>query len=214
MRSGLLAKKVGMTHIYSETGVHLAVTVLSVGDCIVTGHRTPEKHGYTAVQLGIGSLKGKHSTRAMMTSFEKAGVEPRRALREFRTNEVDSLAVGTALKADYFTIGQFVDIAGVSVGKGFQGVIKRHHFGGGRATHGNSVSHRSHGSTGNRQDPGRVFKNKKMAGHMGDRRVTNQNIKVVAVDVERNLIFVHGSVPGSKDSLVYIKDSVKKPVKA
>lgn len=214
MRSGIIAKKVGMTQIYAESGAHLAVTVLAVGDCIVTGHRTNDKNGYTAVQLGLGALKAKHSTRPMLHSFEKAGVEPRRILREFRTDEVESLPIGTAMKAEYFAVGQFVDIAGVSVGKGFQGVIKRHHFGGGRATHGNSVSHRSHGSTGNRQDPGRVFKNKKMAGHMGAKRITNQNIKVVGIDAERNLIFVHGSVPGGNESLVYIKDSVKKPVKA
>ncbi len=214
MRSGIIAKKLGMTHIYSESGAHLAVTVLSLDDCIVTGNMTQDKQGYTAVQLGTSKLKAKHSTRPMLKAFEKLGVEPRRNLKEFRVDEANLLPVGQEIKADFFQIGQFVDVGGVSIGKGFQGVMKRFHFGGGRATHGNSVSHRAHGSTGQRQDPGRVFKGKKMAGHMGARQVMNQNLKVVGHDVERNLIFIHGSVPGAKNSLVVVKDSIKRPVKA
>lgn len=213
MRAGILTKKLGMTHIYAENGAHLAVTVLSLDKCIVTQLRNVERDGYQAVQMGITPAKAKHSTKPMLKAFEKLGVEPRRRLREFRYSEGE-YNIGDTISADYFTIGQYVDATGTSIGKGFQGVIKRHHFGGGRATHGNSVSHRSHGSTGQRQDPGRVFKGKKMAGHMGDRRVTTQNLKIAAVDVEKGLIFIHGSVPGAKNSYIIVKDAIKKAKKA
>ena len=210
MRSGIITKKLGMTHLYNEQGAHISVTVLALEGCIVTAMRTEERDGYNAVQCGNGMLKPKHSNKAMLGSFAKAGVEPRKNLREFRVSKENLLECGHVFTADFFTVGQFVDVQATSIGKGFQGVIKRHHFGGGRATHGNSVSHRAHGSTGNRQDPGRVFKGKKMAGHMGARTVTTQNLKIVRVDVERGLIFVEGSVPGARQSLVAIKDAVKK----
>jgi 50S ribosomal protein L3, bacterial len=210
MRSGVIAQKVGMTRVYNDAGEHVPVTVLKVENCQVVAHRTVDKNGYTALQLGAGVAKVKNTTKAMRGHFAVAGVEPKRELAEFRVSPDNMIDVGSELTADHFVPGQFVDVTGTSIGKGFAGVMKRHNFGGGRATHGNSVSHRSHGSTGQRQDPGKVFKNKKMAGHMGDVRVTTQNLKIVRTDVERGLILVEGAVPGSKGGFILVRDAVKK----
>lgn len=210
MRSAVIAQKVGMTRIYTETGEHLPVTVLRVESCQVVAHRTEEKDGYTALQLGAGFAKAKNTPRAMRGHFAVAKVEPKRTVMECRVTPDNVIAVGAELTADHFVAGQFVDVSGTSIGKGFAGAMKRHNFGGLRATHGVSLSHRSHGSTGQNQDPGRVFKNKKMAGHMGDVRVTTQNLKVVRTDVERGLIMVQGAVPGSKGGWILIRDAVKK----
>ncbi len=209
MRTGLLAKKVGMTRLFGVDGSHIGVTVLQVEDCEVVAVRTAEKDGYTAVQLGVGRAKPKNVTKPMRGHFAKAKVEPKRMLGEFRVAEDAVLEVGVRLSAEHFVEGQLVDVVGVSIGKGFAGPMKRHNFGGLRASHGVSVSHRSHGSTGNRQDPGRVFKNKKMAGHMGDRQVTIQNLEVFGVDADRGLVLVRGGVPGAKGSYVRITDAVK-----
>jgi large subunit ribosomal protein L3 len=209
-RTGLLAKKLGMSRLYNDKGVHVSVTLLHVNDCIVTGVRTNEKDGYTAVQLGIGSVKPKNLAKPQKESFAKTGVEARHTLREFRVTEDALLKAGDALSASHFIIGQKVDVASTTIGKGFAGVMKRHNFGGLEATHGVSVSHRSHGSTGQRQDPGRVFKGKKMAGHMGSVRATQQNLKVVFVDLENNIVGVEGSIPGSNGTVVEIRDAVKK----
>ncbi|WP_321502907.1 50S ribosomal protein L3 [Breoghania sp.] len=210
MRSGVIAQKVGMTRIYSDAGVHVPVTVLKLENCQVVAHRTAEKNGYTALQLGAGLAKVKNTPRPMRGHFAVAKVEPKRKLAEFRVSPDALIEVGAELTADHFVEGQFVDVTGTSIGKGFAGVMKRHNFGGGRASHGNSVSHRSHGSTGQCQDPGKVFKGKKMAGHMGDTRVTTQNLKVVRTDVERGLIMVQGAVPGSKGGWILIKDAIKR----
>ncbi len=209
MRTGLLAKKVGMTRLFGVDGSHIGVTVLQVEDCEVVAVRTAEKDGYTAVQLSVGRAKPKNVTKPMRGHFAKAKVEPKRVLGEFRVAEDAVLEVGVRLSAEHFVEGQLVDVAGTSIGKGFAGAMKRHGFGGLRATHGVSISHRSHGSTGNRQDPGRVFKNKKMAGHMGDRQVTIQNLEVFGVDADRGLVLVRGGVPGAKGSYVRITDAVK-----
>ena len=209
MRTGLLAKKVGMTRLFGVDGSHIGVTVLQVEDCEVVAVRTAEKDGYTAVQLGVGRAKPKNVTKPMRGHFAKAKVEPKRMLGEFRVAEDAVLEVGVRLSAEHFVEGQLVDVVGVSIGQGFAGPMKRHNFGGLRASHGVSVSHRSHGSTGNRQDPGRVFKNKKMAGHMGDRQVTIQNLEVFGVDADRGLVLVRGGVPGAKGSYVRITDAVK-----
>ena len=211
MRSGLIAQKLGMTRIFMEDGTHVPVTVLSLQNCQVVGQRTAEKDGYVALQLGAGTVKTKNVTKADRGQFAVAKVEPKRQITEFRVDAENLIEVGATMTADHFAEGQLVDVTGTSIGKGFQGVIKRHNFGGGRATHGNSLSHRVHGSTGQRQDPGKVFKGKKMAGHMGDRRVTTQNLKVVRTDVERGLIMVEGAVPGAKGGWIQIKDAVKKP---
>lgn len=212
MRSGVIAQKLGMTRIYNDAGEHVPVTVLRMENCQVVAQRTQEKNGYTAVQLGVGLAKVKNTAKAQRGQFAAASVEPKAKVAEFRVSPDNLIEVGSEITADHFVAGQKVDVTGTSIGKGFQGVIKRHHFGGGRATHGNSVSHRTHGSTGQRQDPGKVFKGKKMAGHLGSVRVTTQNIQVVRTDADRGLIMVKGSVPGNKGGWVTIKDAVKKPL--
>jgi large subunit ribosomal protein L3 len=209
VRTGVIAKKVGMTRLFQEDGRHVPVTVLSLDGVQVVGRREAERDGYTAVQLGAGSAKAKNLSKPQRGHFGKAEVEPKAKLVEFRVAEDALLDVGAELSADHFVAGQLVDVQGVTQGKGFAGAIKRWGFGGLRATHGVSVSHRSHGSTGNRQDPGRVFKNKKMAGHMGARNRTQQNLEIVRTDAARGLIFVRGSVPGHKGSWLLIKDAVK-----
>ncbi len=211
MRTGLIARKEGMTRIFDEDGRHVPVTVLKLDECQVVAVRTQEKDGYTAVQLGAGKAKVKRTSKANRGHFAKAKVEPKKKLAEFRVSNENVLEVGAELGANHFIAGQFVDVCATSKGKGFQGAMKRHNFGGMRATHGVSVSHRAHGSTGQCQDPGRVFKGKKMAGHMGDERVTTQNLQIVAVDLEDNLILVKGAVPGAKSGWVLINDAVKKP---
>lgn len=211
MRSGLLAKKIGMTRVFDENGRHIPVTVLEVENCQVVQKKTVESDGYNAVQIGMGNKKASRVTKPLIGHFAKAKVEPKKYLAEFRVDEANLMDAGTELNVDTFNEGQWVDVTGVTVGKGFAGAMKRHNFGGLRATHGVSISHRSHGSTGQCQDPGRVFKNKKMAGHMGSRQRTMQNLKIVNVDMENNLILVKGAVPGSKGSVVSIFDAVKKP---
>ena len=210
MRSGLIAQKVGMTRIFTADGTHVPVTVLKVDTCQVVSTRSVETDGYCAVQLGAGKAKVKNVGQPMRGHFAKAKVEPKKKLVEFRVTPENVLAVGVELSAAHFVAGQFVDITGSTIGKGFAGGMKRHNFRGLEATHGVSVSHRSHGSTGQRQDPGKVFKGKKMAGHMGDVQVTTQNIKVVSTDVERGLILVKGSVPGADGGWVLINDAVKR----
>ncbi|GAA4534387.1 50S ribosomal protein L3 [Chelativorans composti] len=212
MRSGVIAQKIGMTRVYNEAGEHIPVTVLRMENCQVVAHRTQEKNGYTAVQLGVGLAKVKNTSKALRGHFAAAGVEPKAKIAEFRVSPENLIEVGAEITADHFVPGQKVDVTGTSIGKGFQGVMKRHNFGGGRASHGNSISHRSHGSTGQRQDPGKVFKNKKMAGHMGSVRVTTQNLEVVSTDKERGLILVRGAVPGSKGSWIMVRDAVKAPL--
>lgn len=210
MRTGLVAKKLGMTRVFAESGEHVPVTVLSIDNLQVVAQRTVEKDGYSAVQLGIGAAKPRNVTKAMRGHFAKAKVEPRKKLVEFRVDPENLVDVGAEISAEHFVSGQFVDVTGTSIGKGFAGAMKRHNFGGLEATHGVSISHRSHGSTGQCQDPGKVFKGKKMAGHMGDQRTTVQNLKIVSTDAERGLILVSGGVPGSENGWVLIKDAVKK----
>ncbi|NCC21010.1 MAG: 50S ribosomal protein L3 [Alphaproteobacteria bacterium] len=210
MRTGLIARKEGMTRVFNDDGQHVPVTVLKVDGCQVVAIRSDEKDGYTAVQLGVGKAKVKRTAKAQRGHFAKAKVEPKKKLAEFRVSPENVLEVGATLSAAHFVPGQYVDVTGTSIGKGFAGGMKRHNFGGLRATHGVSVSHRSHGSTGQRQDPGRVFKGKKMAGHMGDETITTQSLEIVAVDEEDNLILVKGSVPGSEGGWVLIRDAVKK----
>lgn len=211
MRSGLIAQKLGMTRIFMEDGSDVPVTVLGLQNCQVVGQRTSEKDGYVALQLGAGQAKAKNSTKAERGQFAVAKVEPKRHVAEFRVDPDNLIEVGATLQADHFTEGQLVDVTGTSIGKGFAGGMKRWNFSGLRASHGVSISHRAIGSTGNSQDPGKVFKNKKMPGHMGARRITTQNVKVVRTDVERGLIMIQGSVPGSKGAWIQIKDAVKKP---
>lgn len=211
MRTGLIARKEGMSRIFDEDGRHIPVTVLKVDECQVIAVRNEEKDGYVAVQLGAGKAKVKRTSKQNRGHFAKAKVEPKKKLAEFRVSNENILEVGAELGANHFVAGQYVDVTGTSIGKGFAGAMKRHNFGGLRATHGVSVSHRSHGSTGQCQDPGRVFKGKKMAGHMGAERVTTQNLEIVGVDLEDNLILVKGSVPGAKQGWVLISDAVKKP---
>jgi len=210
MRSGVIAQKVGMTRVFTDAGEHVPVTVLKLDGCQVIAHRTQDKNGYTAVQLGIGRAKVKNVSRAERTRFAIAKVEPKMQIAEFRVPEDKLLPVGAEITADHFVVGQFVDVSGTTIGKGFAGPMKRWNFGGLRATHGVSVSHRSHGSTGGRQDPGKTFKNKKMAGHLGCERVTTQNLRVVQLDVERGLVLVEGAVPGSAGGWIYLRDAVKK----
>jgi large subunit ribosomal protein L3 len=212
MRSGVLAKKLGMTRLFMEDGRQIPVTVLQMENVQVVAQRTAEKDGYSAVQLGAGAAKAKRASQAMRGHFAKAQVEPKRKLAEFRVSPDNLIEVGEEITADHYFAGQYVDVAGTSIGKGFAGSMKRHNFGGLRASHGVSISHRSHGSTGQCQDPGKVFKGKKMAGHMGAVRVTTQNLEVVRTDAERGLIMVKGAVPGSKGGWVTIKDAVKKAV--
>ncbi|MEM9206050.1 MAG: 50S ribosomal protein L3 [Pseudomonadota bacterium] len=212
MRSGLIAQKMGMTRVFTDAGEHIPVTVLKVDQCQVVAQRTKDKNGYTAVQLGAGFRKPKNLTRADRGQFAVAKVEPKRRVVEFRVTEDNLLDVGSEITAEHFIAGQFVDVCGTSIGKGFAGAMKRHNFGGLRASHGVSISHRSHGSTGQCQDPGKVFKGKKMAGQMGNTKVTTQNLQIVSSDAERGVIFVRGAVPGSKGGWVTIRDAVKKPL--
>jgi large subunit ribosomal protein L3 len=211
MRTGVIARKVGMTRLFTEDGVHVPVTVLALENCQVVAQKTADRDGYVAVQLGAGSAKAKNLTKPERGHFGKAEVEPKASLAEFRVAEDALVDVGATLSADHFVPGQMVDVTGSTQGKGFAGAMKRWGFGGLRATHGVSVSHRSHGSTGNRQDPGKVFKNKKMAGHMGDRQRTQQNLEIVMTDAERDLLFVRGSVPGSRGAWLLVRDAVKAP---
>ena len=211
LRSGVIAKKMGMTRLFMEDGKQIPVTVLQLDNLQVVAQRTIEKDGYVAVQLGAGTAKVKRTSQAMRGHFAAAKVEPKRKVAEFRVDADAMLDVGEEIIADHYLAGQYVDVAGTSIGKGFAGAMKRHNFGGLRATHGVSISHRSHGSTGQCQDPGKVFKGKKMAGHMGAARVTTQNLEVVKTDSARGLIMVKGAVPGSKGGWVTVKDAVKKP---
>ncbi|WP_283176080.1 50S ribosomal protein L3 [Gemmobacter sp. 24YEA27] len=210
MRSGIIAKKLGMTRLFLEDGKQIPVTVLQLDALQVVANRTDDVDGYTAVQLGAGTAKVSRTTAAQRGHFAKANVAPKRKLVEFRVSPDNLIEVGAEISAEHYVSGQFVDVAGTSLGKGFQGAMKRHNFGGLRASHGVSVSHRSHGSTGQCQDPGKVFKGKKMAGHMGAVRVTTQNLQVVKTDAERGLILVKGAVPGSAGGWVTVKDAVKK----
>jgi large subunit ribosomal protein L3 len=212
MRSGVIAQKVGMTRVYTEAGEHVPVTVLRVDNCQVVAQRTQEKDGYTAVQLGVGVRKPKNTPKALRGHFAKSEVEPKRKLAEFRVSPENLVQVGAEITAGHFVAGQYVDVTGTSIGKGFAGAMKRHNFGGLRATHGVSVSHRAHGSTGQRQDPGKVFKGKKMAGHMGDVRVTTQNLQVVRADADQGLILIRGAVPGAKGGWLIVRDAVKRPL--
>jgi len=211
MRTGVIAKKVGMTRLFQADGRHVPVTVLQLEDLQVIGRREMDRDGYTAVQLGAGKAKAKNVAKPQRSAFGKAEVEPKAKVVEFRVDEDALLDVGARISAEHFVAGQMVDVAGVTQGKGFAGAMKRWNFGGLRATHGVSVSHRSHGSTGNRQDPGRVFKNKKMAGHMGARNRTQQNLEIVRTDPIRGLLFVKGSVPGHKGAWLTVSDAIKLP---
>ncbi|MFO8128205.1 50S ribosomal protein L3 [Yoonia sp.] len=211
LRTGLIAKKVGMTRLFMEDGKQIPVTVLSLENLQVVAQRTPETNGYTAVQLGAGNAKVNRTSKAMRGHFAAAKVEPKRKVAEFRVAPENMINVGETITANHYFEGQFVDVCGTSIGKGFAGAMKRHNFSGLRATHGVSISHRSHGSTGQCQDPGKVFKGKKMAGHMGAAKVTTQNLQVVKTDAARGVIMVKGAVPGSKGGWVTIKDAVKKP---
>lgn len=210
MRSGVIAQKLGMSRVFTDAGEHIPVTVLKIDNCQVVAQRTDDTNGYCALQLGVGTRKVKSMSRAARGHFAVANIEPKRRLAEFRVSAENLIDVGAEITADHFIAGQFVDVSGTSIGKGFAGAMKRHGFSGLRASHGVSISHRSHGSTGQCQDPGKVFKGKKMAGHMGAERVTTQNLKVVKTDVERGLVMVRGAVPGSKGGWVLLKDAVKK----
>ena len=210
MRSGVIAQKVGMTRVFTDAGEHVPVTVLKLEGCQVVAHRTKDANGYTAMQLGIGRAKVKNVSKAERGRFAVANVEPKMKLAEFRVEDDGLLPIGAEITADHFAVGQFVDVTGTSTGKGFAGAMKRWNFGGLRATHGVSISHRSHGSTGGRQDPGKTFKNKKMAGHLGVERVTTLNLRVVQTDVERGLILVEGAVPGTAGGWIFVRDAVKK----
>ncbi|MHB1219363.1 MAG: 50S ribosomal protein L3 [Alphaproteobacteria bacterium] len=210
MRTGLIAQKMGMTRVFAEDGTHRAVTVLKVDGCQVVAQRTKERDGYVALQLGVGSRKAKNVTKPQRGHFAKAKVEPKRKIVEFRVADDGLVDVGAEITVEHFVAGQFVDVTGTTIGKGFAGAMKRHNFAGLEASHGVSISHRSHGSTGGRQDPGKVFKNKKMAGHMGQRTRTTQNLKVVGTDLGRGLLLVEGAVPGSKGGFVTVCDAVKR----
>src|ERR1700745_2387063 len=212
MRSGVIAQKVGMTRLFTDAGEDVAVTVLRLAQCQVVAHRSKDKDGYVALQLGAGTRKVKNVSKAERGRFAVAKVEPKRTIAEFRVSDDAMIPVGAEITADHFVVGQFVDVTGTSIGKGFAGPMKRWNFGGLRASHGVSISHRSHGSTGGRQDPGKTFKNKKMAGHLGVDRVTTLNLKVVQTDVERGLVLVEGAVPGAKGGWITVRDAVKKPL--
>src|SRR5262247_2709251 len=212
MRSGVIAQKMGMTRLFTETGEHVPVTVLRLAQCQVVAHRTKDKNGYVALQVGAGGRKVKNVPKAERGHFAVAKVEPKRKVTEFRVSEDALIQVGAEITADHFVVGQYVDVTGTSIGKGFAGPMKRWNFGGLRASHGVSISHRSHGSTGGRQDPGKTFKNKKMAGHMGVDRVTTLNLKVVQTDVERGLVLVEGAVPGNNGGWITVRDAIKKPL--
>ncbi len=211
-RSGLITTKLGNTSYFNENGTSFNVTVLKVDDCIVSSVKTFEKNGYNAVQLSsIDTNKDlKKINKAQRKIFSENKISPKKVFKEFRVDQKNILEIGTNLKANHFKIDQYVDASSISIGKGFAGVMKRHNFGGLRASHGVSISHRSHGSTGQNQDPGRVFKGKKMAGRMGSKKVTKQNLKIVEIDETNNLIILKGSVPGKKKSIVFLKDSIKK----
>lgn len=210
MRSGVIAQKLGMTRVYTDAGEQIPVTVLKVDNLQVVAQRTEDKNGYNAVQLGAGLAKVKNTTKPMRGHFAIAKVEPKRKLAEFRVSAENMIDVGAELSAEHFLEGQKVDVTGTSIGKGFAGAMKRHNFGGLRASHGVSISHRSHGSTGQCQDPGKVFKGKRMAGHMGSTRVTTQNLEIVKTDADRGLILIKGAVPGSKGAWIMVRDAVKK----
>lgn len=210
MRTGLIAEKIGMTQIFNESGAQIPVTVLKVEPCTVIAQKKEAVDGYNAVQIGCRSVAANKLNKPLRGYFSKKELEPCKFLKEFRVDSKNLLEVGEKIDISHFAVNQYIDVTGTSIGKGFAGGMKRHNFGGLRASHGVSVSHRSHGSTGNRQDPGKVFKNKKMAGHMGARRVTKLNLSIQAVDAERGLLFVKGSVPGSKNSIVYVRDAIKK----
>ena len=212
LRSGLIATKIGNSSYYHDNGTNTHVTILKIDECVVTNIKTTEKDGYNAVQLGsietnkdISNIK-----KPQRKIFSSINVKPMKILKEFRVDTENILEIGTKLNANHFKVNQFIDASSISIGKGFAGVMKRHNFGGLRASHGVSISHRSHGSTGQNQDPGRVFKGKKMAGRMGNRRVTKQNLKIVEIDDNNNLLIIKGSIPGKKNSIIYLKDSVKK----
>ena len=210
MRSGVIAQKIGMTRVFTDAGLHVPVTVLRLANCQVVAHRTKDKNGYVALQLGSGTRKVKNVTKAERGNFALAKVEPKRSVAEFRVSEDALIPVGAEITADHFVPGQYVDVTGTSIGKGFAGGMKRWNFGGLRASHGVSISHRSIGSTGGRQDPGKTFKNKKMPGHMGVDKITTLNLKVVQTDVERGLILVEGAVPGARGGWITVRDAVKK----
>ncbi len=212
MRSGVIAQKVGMTRVYNDAGENIPVTVLKVDNCQVVAHRTAEKNGYVALQVGVGKAKVKNVTKAERGHFAVAKVEPKKKVVEFRVDEAGLIPVGAEITADHFVPGQFVDVTGTTTGKGFAGGMKRWNFGGLRATHGVSISHRSIGSTGGRQDPGKTFKNKKMPGHLGVETVTTQNLKVVSTDAARGLILVQGAVPGVNGGWIRVRDAVKRPL--
>src|SRR5215468_12515345 len=214
MRSGVIAQKVGMTRVFTDGGEHVPVTVLQLANCQVVAHRTKEKNGYIAVQLGAGTRKTNTVSKAERGHFALARVEPKRKMAEFRVGEKELIPIGAEITADHFIVGQFVDVTGITIGKGFAGPMKRWNFAGLRASHGVSISHRSHGSTGGRQDPGKTFKNKKMAGHLGVEQVTTLNLRVVQTDVERGLILVEGAVPGAKGGWILVRDAVKKKLPA
>ena len=214
MRTGVIAKKLGMSSMFTDQGDRITLTFLQLESCQVVGHKTVVKDGYNALVLGAVLKKPSKVSKSMKKVFANAKVEPRAVLKEFRVSESNILEVGTEIKPGHYEIGQYVDVSGRSIGKGFAGVMKRHNFGGLEATHGVSISHRSHGSTGQCQDPGKVFKGKKMAGHLGDKNVTIQNLQVVDIDEEKGLIIVSGNVPGSKGKYVFIKDAVKKAITA
>ncbi len=211
MRTGLIARKLGMTRVFRDDGAHVPVTVLSVDNCQVVAVKTAERDGYTALQLGVGTARVKNVSKPMRGHFAGARVEPKRKLAEFRVSGDALLDVGAELTVEHFVAGQYVDVVGTSIGKGFAGAMKRHNFGGLEATHGVSISHRSHGSTGNSQDPGKVFKGKKMAGHLGDARTTVQNLRIHSTDAGRGLIMVTGAVPGAKGGYVLVSDAKKRP---
>ena len=214
MRTGLLAEKLGMTRIYTDEGEHIGVTVLQMDGNKVVATKTQEQHGYSAVQLTYGKAKAKNVSKPVRGHYAKANVEPGKQLAEFRVDARNLLTPGAELSAEHFVIGQYVDVVGRTIGKGFAGGMKRWNFRGLEASHGVSVSHRSHGSTGQRQDPGKVFKGKKMAGHLGDEQVTVQNLEVVGTDAERGLLYIRGAVPGSDGSILLVKDAVKRSIPA
>jgi large subunit ribosomal protein L3 len=214
MRTGVIAKKIGMTRVFAADGAHVPVTVLALEGCQVVAQRTQDKDGYTALQLGAGTRKAKNVAKPQRGHFAKASVEPKAKLKEFRVTEENLVEVGAEISADHFVSGQMVDVAAITIGHGFTGAMKRWNFGGLRATHGVSLSHRSHGSTGQRQDPGKVFKGKKMAGHYGTERVTVQNLEIVRTDAARGLILVKGATPGAEGTWVEVRDAIKKALPA
>ncbi|EER22619.1 MULTISPECIES: 50S ribosomal protein L3 [spotted fever group] len=210
MRTGIIAQKIGMTSVFNDKGERISLTLVKVDDCQVVGHKTLEKHGYNALVIGVKDKKISRVIKPMKQVFANAKISPKTKLKEFRISEENFIDIAASLEVDHFTAGQFVDITAITIGKGFAGSMKRHNFRGLEASHGVSISHRSHGSTGQRQDPGKVFKGKKMAGHMGCNQVTIQNLKIFAVDKERKLIMIQGSIPGHKNSYLLVKDAIKK----